>query len=525
MTKDAYLALENIVGPEHITQDVAILETYNQMWGNKLVFGSKWSTRPGAVVMPGCTEEVQAIVRVCNRYKITFKPFSSGFEIVATALLTENSILIDLRRMDRILEIDVKNMQAVVEPYVSQYRLNIELQKYGLISNPIASGPSTGVVASTCSHFGGSTSQNFTGGLGRNLLGAEWVLPTGDIMKMGSMETGASGFSCDGPGPSMRGVLRGQSGANGGHGVITKCSVKLYPWYGPPKVEFGGSPFPSLRYPVNGIENFKLFRLRFPTIDNRWEAFRELGQAEIAFTLMQEANILVGEGNDQLWEMVQKTPPKDPDDDEKSILALICAPTKRSMEYRVKCLEKIVEKYGGCIPPELNDSQITNMLLTNAIWGFCMVRTAFRATGEFFVSPCTDGTNDMLKEFRRRGRALTAEYIQKGHVAMGDAFITAFENSSIGSHVENVYLYDPYDEESCTGVRELAGKTIDPKGQFAQYGVPLLGGGLQIEPVQHVVEYWGPHYDNYHLWMAKIKAMLDPNNLGDWSAYCPPIFP
>lgn len=62
-----------------------------------------------------------------------------------------------------------------------------------------------------------------------------------------------------------------------------------------------------------------------------------------------------------------------------------------------------------------------------------MVRTAFRATGEFFVSPCTDGTNDMLKEFRRRGRALTAEYIQKGHVAMGDAFITAFENSSIGS--------------------------------------------------------------------------------------------
>ncbi len=54
---------------------------------------------------------------------------------------------------------------------------------------------------------------------------------------------------------------------------------------------------------------------------------------------------------------------------------------------------------------------------------------------------------------------------------------------------------------------------------------PCLGGGLSIEPVTHLVQNWGPTYDNYHVWMAKIKAMLDPNTVCDWSAYVPPVFP
>ena len=116
LAKDTYKALEDIVGPEYITQEPAIRDTYNQVWGNKLVFDEKWSIRPAAVLLPGSTEEVQAIVKVCNRYKILFKPFSSGFEIVATALESEKAIILDLRRMDRILEIDDKNMLAVVNP-------------------------------------------------------------------------------------------------------------------------------------------------------------------------------------------------------------------------------------------------------------------------------------------------------------------------------------------------------------------------------------------------------------------------
>jgi hypothetical protein len=74
-------------------------------------------------------------------------------------------------------------------------------------------------------------------------------------------------------------------------------------------------------------------------------------------------------------------------------------------------------------------------------------------------------------------------------------------------------------------VREWAAETFDPKGKFSKFGVPCLGGGLQIEPESHVVQNWGPVYDGYDVWLTKIKDTLDPNNLGDWSAYVPPVFP
>jgi hypothetical protein len=107
----------------------------------------------------------------------------------------------------------------------------------------------------------------------------------------------------------------------------------------------------------------------------------------------------------------------------------------------------------------------------------------------------------------------------------GFPFPPPYENYSTGGHLEHVFIYDPCDQKSVEGAREFIGKCLDTEGELAAYGVPCLGGGLSIEPVTHLVQNWGPKYDNYHLWMAKIKAMLDPNTICDWSAYVPPVFP
>jgi hypothetical protein len=101
----------------------------------------------------------------------------------------------------------------------------------------------------------------------------------------------------------------------------------------------------------------------------------------------------------------------------------------------------------------------------------------------------------------------------------------ATEHSSVGGHDENITQYDPWDPESLQALREIAQKTEDPEGPFGRYGVPHLGGGLQLETVSHVHQNWGPKYDNYDVWLRKIKQMLDPNNVGDWTAYVPPVFP
>ena len=72
---DAYRALEDIVGEEYISQDPAVRDTYCFVWGNELLFdGDKYSPRPPAVILPGSREEVQKVVKVCNRFGIKFRP-------------------------------------------------------------------------------------------------------------------------------------------------------------------------------------------------------------------------------------------------------------------------------------------------------------------------------------------------------------------------------------------------------------------------------------------------------------------
>jgi glycolate oxidase len=528
LMKEAYEALEDIVGPDYISQDPAIRDTYNQVWGNKLVFGEKWSNRPAAVLLPGTTEEVQAIVRACNRYKISFKPFSSGFEVVSTSLVSENSILLDLKRMNRIIEIDTKNMHAVVEPYVSVYRLEMELAKHGLYIGTISAGPEAGVIATSCCHFGSGSTQVFTGGLGRNVLGCEWVLPTGEIIRMGSAEAGNGWFSADGPGFGLRGILRGHSGANGGNGIITRVSHKLYPWYGPPEWELAGSP-PAIKQLEKIPDGYKFFIFTFPNTEKAYDALREVAQAEIAYSAMQYLGTLPSEGNDEFWAMLQEILKDNPPNPEQvSLQIVIGANTRREMEYREKCLFKVCEKWGGFMVPQLNDPNFLAWKFSWVVWSFGSVRDAFRSCSEFFISPCTDATEDMIKLQRKAALETMRPYIEKGalfDLAELGCFHLPYENHSTGSHIENVAMYDPYDEKSLEGVRGLIAETFDPQGKFNKFGVPCLGGGLQIETHSHVNERWGPVYDNYDVWLRKIKQMLDPNCLGDWSAYVPPVFP
>ncbi|MEW6665419.1 MAG: FAD-binding oxidoreductase [Thermodesulfobacteriota bacterium] len=526
-----YQALEDIVGPENITREPAILETYNQCWGHKAVFDQKWSTRPAAVVMPGSTEECQSIVKACNRCHIRLKPFSSGFEIVAFALENDRGILLDLKRMDHIIEIDVKNMHAVVEPYVNIYRLQREAMRHGVTVGSIGAGPSAGVIAGACCHFGGGTTMVSTGGLGRNILGVEWVLPTGDVLPMGTAETGVGWFSADGPGPSLRGVLRGRSGANGGHGIISKVSVKLYPWYGPPDVKFAaeaGKP-PSAKRLTEVPQGYKVFLFMFLSQKDMFEALIRIGRAELTTALMGALLFPYGEGNDEQYAAIEEMKKAGVSFTEvatKGVILVIGADTPRGLEYREKCLMKIAGELGG-FPVPLPPSEQSGAFAA-AMWHFGFVTAAFRRSGDFFVSPTGDGSPDMMLTMRRRAEALLVPYMEKGllqQLGTPEMFLVPSEHSSVGFHEENVSFYDPWDPDSLGALRQLAKKTEDPDGEFRSLGVPHLGGGLQIEWKNHVHQNWGPLYDNYDVWLRKIREMLDPNDVGDWSAYIPSIFP
>src|SRR4030042_2776539 len=101
LAPEAYKELEEALGAENVSQEPGVMDSY--AWQSSFNFNpTYWVPRPEAVVLPGSTEDVVAIVKICNKYGGKFKAISSGWGAHA-APGSEGVIQVDLRRMDRII--------------------------------------------------------------------------------------------------------------------------------------------------------------------------------------------------------------------------------------------------------------------------------------------------------------------------------------------------------------------------------------------------------------------------------------
>jgi hypothetical protein len=110
ISKEAYKALETVVGSKYLSDDPAICEGYRSGPGgyeSGLGYERVMTKIPGAVILPRTTEEVQKIVKICNRYKVPYVPYSTGFYGPRSHCHVKNELLIDLKRMND-FEIDEK---------------------------------------------------------------------------------------------------------------------------------------------------------------------------------------------------------------------------------------------------------------------------------------------------------------------------------------------------------------------------------------------------------------------------------
>jgi len=513
----AYLALEDIVGPEYITQEPVVLDTYCYVWANEVLVGDKFSARPVAVVMPETVEEVQAIVRVCNRFGIRCRPFASGFE---TAALTASApmLCIDMRRMNRIIDIDRKNKIAVVEPYVSQAALFIETMKVGLRPNMIGAGPSGSVLAATAAHFGSGPTNISTDFGGRNLLGVEWVLPDGDILRLGPVGAGSTGINADGPGPSLRGVVRGYGGANGGIGIFTKCAVKLYPWYGPPKLKPKGS---APNYGMEVPENFDDYCVVFPGRNELSNFMHLLYEEAIAFAQERPGlsflTVLTTESNDEFYALVKDVPEELEARASYSMLVSLDAISAREMEYKRKVLHEILRATGGEIFPV--DEHVKGLLFNGAVTAQGTARAAFRPAGSFIISPVAEESIDAANAMGARAEAeIMAEARASGMIVAHppEPVWSVIYGSDGCGHVEVITQYDPADPQSCRKTREIVEKA-DAKVAEWGLGINLLENALSFQEAS--LKAAAPHSVDFVKWMKQIKKAFDPNNVAESAFY------
>jgi glycolate oxidase len=350
--KDAYQELENVVGPENISQDPAVLDSYSchATLGGVPLQGAGldvWWPRAGAVLLPGSTEEVTQIIKICNYYKIKFRAHSTG-QIPTAFSQSEKGITLDLRRMNRIIEINQEHMYALVEPYVTQGELMVETIKKGLIPHLIDAGASSSPLASVTSVFGEGDSAITRGFSERNALAVEWVLPHGEIVRLGSPDTpNCDWFSGDGPGPSLLGMMRGGLGAGGERGVFTKAAIKLYPWYGPKSFETGGAA------PWFEIKDWPLHEaliIKWNDYDDEANGLYLIGEADIFDTFGRisgtKLEAMIAESKEE-WAIIRRSGVIGKLFPKGGWSAHISAKSQEQFDYCHKAIEKIMKETNG----------------------------------------------------------------------------------------------------------------------------------------------------------------------------------
>lgn len=216
-------ALEKIVGAEHVLLETSVraqkaVDLYALRLYQKHV---GWeATLPQAVVRPETTEEVSKILALCNEHEVPVIPYGGGSGVLAGAeTRDENVVVIDLARLNRLIDIDeislqvtcgggmlIKDLEELVNEKgfkLGHYPQSMDLAQMG------------GLVATR------STGQFSTGygGVEDVLVGLEAVMPDGSIVRIKNSPRRATG-------PDLRHLFLGSEGA---FAIITEVTVKMFP--------------------------------------------------------------------------------------------------------------------------------------------------------------------------------------------------------------------------------------------------------------------------------------------------------
>jgi glycolate oxidase len=511
ISDDAYRELERAVGPENVSREPAVLEGY--AWQPFLNDDPElWITQPVAVVLPASTEEVQEVVRACNRHGLSFKALSTGWG-AASGPTAGDVVQLDMRRMDRIVEIDERNMIAVVEPYVSGAQLQAETMKLGLNTHIIGAGPSCSPLASATSMSGVGHDCIYMAYSARNVLGVEWVLPDGEVLRLGTLGSGLGWFSGDGPGPSLRGIMRGALGALSGLGVFTRCAIKLYNWPGPPAMEAEGIVLDSK---VKVPENLRFYMIFFPGPDEFADALYKIGESEIGYACVRIAPVaytalMMPHSGTSILDTVAL----------RSILAetlaypltfVLAGASDSETAFQEAVLKKIVLEHNAFMLDVNKMGPMASFMPLNFL-RVSIIPLAFRPGGIF--GTCLDG-NEALDTQMKWVDAIAAakEEFAERECIMEDGgnnpYFVPYENNT-WAHCEVLYAYSVDNKESLDALNPIEFSSTLNAIELCM--TPL---SAFIPPVRKVLS---PLAGNYNEWQKKLSAAFDPNASADVGFY------
>jgi glycolate oxidase len=217
--------LQEIVGEENVRDTIA----------DRYVYASDASVHrhlPDVVVRPNTTEEVQQVLRYANTHKIPVVPRGAGSGMSGQTVPIAGGIVLDMKRMNQILEIRPEDVLCKVQPGVINDELNRVLKPYGFFFPPT---PSSGMICTIGGMIGTNASGNRSVKYGATrdaVLGLKVVLANGELVTLGSnTRVDSSGYQ----------LAKLMVGSEGTLGVVVEATLLI-------------SPIP--KYRAMGVANF-----------------------------------------------------------------------------------------------------------------------------------------------------------------------------------------------------------------------------------------------------------------------------
>lgn len=214
VTEEFLENFKTIVGDAYVLADEETREHYGHDETEHLLY------LPEVVIKPRTTDEISAIMRICNEHKIAVTPRGAGTGLSGGALPHLGGVLLSMERLNSILLIDERNMQVTTEPGVITEVLQNAVKEKGLFYPPDPSSRGSCFIGGNIAENSGGPKAVKYGVVKDYVINLEVVLPNGDIMWTGAnVLKNSTGYN----------LTQLMVGSEGTLGIVTKIVLKLIP--------------------------------------------------------------------------------------------------------------------------------------------------------------------------------------------------------------------------------------------------------------------------------------------------------
>ena len=176
--------LADIVGAEHV------LDRPDELLAYSYDATPLFQAKPDAVVRPASRDEVAAVMKLCHEHRIPVVTRGSGTNLSASTTPVGGGIVLNMTRMNRIVEIDAENLTCTVEPGVLTAAVHRAVEAQGLFYPPDPGSMHISTIGGNIAQGAGGL-RGLKYGVTRDyVMGLELVLPTGEVLETGGKRQG-----------------------------------------------------------------------------------------------------------------------------------------------------------------------------------------------------------------------------------------------------------------------------------------------------------------------------------------------